>query len=323
MMQSFFIIITLSLFSSCSKGSGASPVTPVTPPVDTTAQFRPALKGKLVYHSYSCYSCNDSKMFLYDFQKGTLTELSKGWGLTNPMNGHISPDGRKIVFMGKANPSAEWDLFLSRTDNPSILVNLTAASAATNEDPKFSPDGASIIFKRNGVMTEIDTLGNVKRKIMVPQSEASMPYYSSDGKSLVYAGTAGTASNIYSVYLPDGTVRTEYAASGIYAYYPIVRDDTSYLFTRWYNSSDQHDQVYLGSWKGAAPVSLPFNEPQGDYSDAFPAGSDYVILSSTRKGTKGGYDLFVADIRSGKILALDAYNAGINTVNNELGACYR
>lgn len=159
--------------------------------------------------------------------------------------------------------------------------------------------------------------------IPIPRSEASMPYYTNDGKSIVYAGTVGTASNIYSVHLPDTAVRTEYAAGGIYAYYPIVRDDTSYLFTRWYSSSDQHDQVWLGSWKGGAPVSLPFNEPQGDYSDAFPAGSDYVILSSTRKGAKGGYDLYVADLHSGKIVALDVYNAGINSINNELGACYR
>jgi Tol biopolymer transport system component len=67
---------------------------------------------------------------------------------------------------------------------------------------------------------------------------------------------------------------------------------------------------------------LPFNTADANFSDAFPVNDHTVVLSSTKNGGRGQYDLYLADIKSGKIWSLNLYNAYINTATNELGSCY-
>ncbi|MGU7785407.1 TolB family protein, partial [Burkholderia sp. PU8-34] len=114
------------------------------------ASFPSALTGKLVYHSYVNYGDGTSQLFLYDFSAHTLTQLSKSaWGITDPMNAVFSPDGKWIAFMGITNNA--WNVFMYQlgTNNPPI--NMTNSTGATrNEDPKFSSDGKTLVFKQNG-----------------------------------------------------------------------------------------------------------------------------------------------------------------------------
>ncbi len=88
------------------------------------------------------------------------------------------------------------------------------------------------------------------------------------------------------------------------------------------NAANHNDQVYLGSLNGHLFKSLPFNEPDQNYSDAYPVNRKYVILSCTKPGSKGNYDLYLADMETGESWLLRKYNEAINSVNNELGACY-
>ncbi|MBS1934432.1 MAG: hypothetical protein JST96_10570 [Bacteroidetes bacterium] len=64
-------------------------------------------------------------------------------------------------------------------------------------------------------------------------------------------------------------------------------------------------------------ITVAFN-----FSDPFPCGTAYIFLSATRSDAKGGYDLYIADVKSGKIWPMDYYNTSINSGNNELGSCY-
>ncbi len=86
--------------------------------------------------------------------------------------------------------------FRSRAGAP---FNLTHAAHTRDEDPKFSFDGSKIVFKRNGILTEMDTLGGILKSYALPHPEASMPYYSwrvsGNPNDQVYLGFFGDRAN--------------------------------------------------------------------------------------------------------------------------------
>lgn len=285
---------------------------------------QPALTGRLVFHNYTCYSCNDSKLFLYDFRTNSLAEISNSWGISNPMNAHFSPDGKSIVFMG-ITPGSGWDVFrwrIGTTVNPQNLTRLFGNKR--DEDPKYSFDGNKIVFKQNGIIKEMDTLGNIFHTINVPNTEASMPFFTIGNNSIVYSGNeaVGNTADILIFSSATNTVLPLSANIGVEEYYPIVRDDTSFLFTKWSSTTDHNDQVFLGFFNGRLALRLPFNEIGYNFSDAYPINNKYVVLSSTKSGGSGGYDLYIADLINGKKWSLYLYNKNINTTKEELGAAY-
>lgn len=326
-MQKIFAGMVIVIFScimmcsySCSKGTANIPG-----PVDTTKNDQPALKGRLIFHTYSCYDCNDSKIYSYDFATGKLLLLSDGWNMVNAMNAHFSADGTKLVFMGEPAGTTNWDVFVWTVGSSIPPKNLTASFGATrDEDPKFSNKGAKIVFKQNGVIKEMDTLGNIIHSFTVPQSEASMPFYAKGDTVILYSGSEATASTADIDKLSVASSFTEpiSAIKNLEEYYPIAFDDSSFLFTRWFSQVNQNDQVYRGFLNGGNTERLSFNEENENYSDAYPVNDSLVILSSTRPGGRGGYDLYIANIKTGKRWSLSLYHPAINSARNELGACY-
>jgi Tol biopolymer transport system component len=61
------------------------------------------------------------------------------------MNGSFGVTPDTFTFMAIDNEADEWDIYVSRSGK---ITNLTKNSGFRNEDPKWSPDGKSIIFKR-------------------------------------------------------------------------------------------------------------------------------------------------------------------------------
>ncbi|NOU46336.1 MAG: hypothetical protein HOO86_04655 [Bacteroidales bacterium] len=318
----FLFICICAGFISCHKNRGEDK--PPVIPIDTGYIKPLVLQGKLVYHTYSCYSCNDSKLYLYDFGAKQFSCLSTGWDISNPMNAHFSPDGTRIVFMGTLSNQNDWNVFIYPIGSDSVPVNLTKGFTGRNEDPKFSPDGAKIVFKHNGILHEMDTTGAIIQSFILPQDEASMPYYTSDGSGILYAGseTGSSTLDISLLTVSTGISRFISSTPRVEEYYPIVRDDTSFLFTRWNDQTNRNDQVYMGFYDDRTPVRLPFNKPNDNYSDAYPVNDSILVLSGTQLGGRGQYDLYLADVKSGKIWSLNSYNPYINTTDNELGACY-
>lgn len=317
-------LVLLIGLMTVSEGCSKSPSTSLIP-TDTSANHQPALSGRLIFHRYTCYACNDSKLYLFNFNSGVFTTLGANWPITNAMNAHFSPNGKKIVFMGFQSNSTNWDLFLWEIGSTSAPLNLTAANGvARDEDPKFSADGTRIVFKQNGVMKEMDTTGTITRIFTVPQSEASMPFYILNDQYLLYAGaeSVGTTTDLFQFSISSKSVTALSSQPGLEEYYPIARDDSSFLFTRWVSNTNRNDQVYLGFYDGRNPKSLPFNETDQNFSDAYPVGGRYVIISSTRPGGMGAYDLYLADIITGAKWSLTKYHPNINAGANELGASY-
>lgn len=278
----------------------------------------PALKGLMIYHSYTSYDRGDSQMFLYDFTSGVLKRISDNWEISNAMNAHFSPDGQSFVFMGVGAATNTWDIFLCRLDNLDAPVNLTATGFTRDEDPKFSPDGKRIAFKRDFRIAEmVLATGNVE---IISPSDYSMPYYNADGTKMVCSKGDGANSSIAVIDLKSKAITTLYDAPDLQDYYPIGADASSFYYSQGYSQGNRADQVYRGFWSGLKSRKLPFNSTDGDYSDAYPAGSDWVVISSTRTGTKGGYDLYIANVESGEVFTMNDYHPQMNSPKQELGA---
>ncbi|RFZ92331.1 hypothetical protein D0C36_12925 [Mucilaginibacter conchicola] len=323
------LVFLAGMLISCQKDSKIKTVVDTAQSTKTSrlstnaVQAKPAVTGKLVYHSYSCYACAGTKMYIYNFSTNTLTWVSQNWNIDYPMNAHFSPDGTKIVFMGQPAGSGDWDIYLWTVGSSSAPTNLTAGNNLRDEDPKFSPNGYRIAFKQAGDLKIMELTGSVTNVVTnTPSIEEGMPYYNDDATGLLYARGAGSASDIYKINL-DGTNNTALAnVSGVQEYYPIKRDQNTFLYSRWYSSTDHHDQVYMGYFANSTRTRLPFNNNNAEYADAYPCGTDNVILSSTRSGTVGGYDLYIANINTGAIYSLSTYNSGINSSVDELGSAY-
>ena len=322
-------LFLLTIFIGCGKektnGDPAPSDSSVVIPPPPNSNL-PDIKGELVYHSYVNYG-DESKMYIYDFSKKQLSCISCNWNIHDPMNAHFSPDGTKIVFMGQAVPNGKWDIYIWTIGSPGAPANLTAGDRSRDEDPKFSPDGKSICFKQTtsqstGNLKIMDLNGTIINNVTNNTIESGVPYYLFNSAALIYARGAGAASDIYKVNMNSSNNRAIEKENNLQEYYPIVVDSNTYLFSRWYSTSNHNDQVYLGYFLGTPSISLPFNTPNANYSDAYPCGTDYVFLSSTRAGTVGAYDLYIAHLKTGAIWTLTSFQQNVNTSVNELGACY-
>jgi len=310
-------ILTILALTNCSSKDTSEP--PEKTPVITAA---PMLKGKLVYHSYTSYESLDSKIYLYDFSTNELKHISDGWNIQHSMNAHFSPDGKQITFMGIGKETDTWDIFLYDISSTEPPINLTPNGKTRDEDPKFSPDGKKIVFKKDGNIAEMNLADKTVKLLLEGDIEYSIPYYNSDGTKLVFTANAGKYLSIMTMDLSTRTIGTLYDVAGIQDYYPINADKTSFYYVSGYSETNPIDQVYRGYWSGLKSKLLPFNETDGDYSDPYPVDDNWVVISSTRAGGLGGYDLYIANAISGEVFPMTDYNKDINTSKDDLGACY-
>ena len=234
------------------------------------------------------------------------------------MNAHFSPDGKKITFMGIGKDTNTWDIFLYDLTQAAAPTNLTPNHNTRDEDPKFSPDGKRIVFKQDFRVAEMD-LTTRAVQVLSP-SDCSMPYYNTTGTKLLCSKGDGATSSIEVIDLKTGRITPLYDTPEVQDYYPINVDASSFYYSVGYSKHHAIDQVYRGFWDGRKSERLPFNALDGNYSDAYPVNSQWVLLSSTRVGGLGGYDLYIAHVSTGEIFSMNAYNAQINTSKEELGA---
>lgn len=314
-----FCLILSCMLTACGDEKTDDPTIPETEINDTE---RPVtLKGKLLYHRYTEYTTGDSEIYLYDFASDKIEHLSKNWNIRNPMNAHISPDGKQIVFMGQTDKN--WDVFRYDLTKKSAPENLTAALGddIRDEDPKFSPDGKRICFKHHWRVAEMDLA--TKNVTILTDWDYGIPYYNHDGSKIICTKGDAETSSIAVIDVKTKEIRTLYDTPGVQDYYPINADDESFFYSVGYAPDNKIDQVYRGYWNGKKSVCLPFNNTDGDYSDAYPvANTNWVVLCSTRAGSVGSYDLYIANTKTGKIYSMQDYNMDINTGKSELGPCY-
>ena len=278
-----------------------------------------------MFHRYTNYDAWDGRIYLYDFAAKRLRCLSERWEIDHAINANFSPDGKQIVFMGVPRGQHRgdaWDVYLWKLDSPAKPVNLTEGPARRDEDPRFAPDGKRIVFKQDGEIRIMDLANRQVQAIPFggAKAERSMPMFTSDEESVVYAEGARKDMDLFSINVADGVRRPLAIEPEVQEYFPVPLDASRFLFVRWTNQNDHHDQVWLGSLDGRTREPLRFNQPGTDTSDPFPIDDRLVLFSSNRPPGKGGYDLWLGDREDGASWPLSAL--GINSPQDELGVSY-
>jgi len=287
----------------------------------------PSLEGTLIYHRYSDYQSWDATMWMIDLPTGELTQVGRDWtSMISPINAHFSADGLLITFMGSAAglPENDWDVFTSAWDGKTWAEpkNLTGPNGARDEDPKFSPDGKTIIYKQDGVLVTMSADGSGKEYLTQGEPESSMPYFAANGKDILFE----RSGDIF--LLKNGIETKMFAGDGESSYYPIGMDDKTYLYTR--VQSTKHDAIMQGFYDGAASKTYFFNSIDWDTSDSYPYedGSNYIFyVTGDYLIPHGGYNLAFADLANKKRYDIDEFygkkrSTDINSEFQELGPAW-
>ena len=254
-------------------------------------------KGQLLCHSYSSYTAMDSKIHYYDLNTGEIFNITSSV-FVNEMNADFGSHPYDIVFMAIDPAADEWDIYRYNTISRRF-TNLTRNSGYRNEDPKFSPDGRSILFKRGYWsqeadrfiydLAEMDLLTGEIRMLTDDVQEQAMPVYSPDGESVYYSVHLETGeSGIYRISCTDPAFSQEclFHESGLSAYYPMTAGDDLY-FTRWISADLPNDSIV--KYTDGQLQALPFNNEDFNCSDPFPLADGTMFYSSTKNGS---YDLY-------------------------------
>jgi hypothetical protein len=275
----------------------------------------PSLDGSLIYHRYSSYEAWDATLWMVDLPTGRQTQVGAQWkGMLSPINAHFSPDGHAITFMGSNTGLSEkdWDVFVSKWNGQrwSEPTNLTGPNGARDEDPKFSPDGVTIIYKENGVLTTVSKAGGPKKYLTANEPESSMPFYSPDGKTILFERNGGIFT------LVNGVTTKMRSGAGRSSYYPIALDNQSFLYTR--VQDNDHDAIYRGFYDRRPSIRYFFNSTDWDSSDSYPLadGSRFIFyVSGNFLIPHGGYNLMVADLKAKKSYDIDEVYKEVRSVD--------
>lgn len=268
----------------------------------------------LMWHSYTDYFALDSRLYVRN-PDGEVTEISGDF--KHAMNGDFGNSPDDIVFMAIDNSIDEWDIYLSKSG---VITNLTENSGFRNEDPKFSPDGKTIVFKRgiwsnqeNDFVYNLALLDSENGEITILTDdiyEEAMPYFSSDGNSIYYTDYENSLGSICCLNLEDKSTKTIFSETGICAYYPMIVEQILY-FTKWHSAENHTDMIIR--FDGEKYDEMPFNSTEYNCSDPFPIDGKQIIYSGTQKGS---YDLYYFDGETSQPIT------GINTDIHELGAAF-
>ncbi len=301
---------------------------------------RPPLSGKLAYQIDPGATYPNGALMLYDFATNQLTEISKGWGLTFPQNPHFFRDGSKLAFSAILNGSPHRDIFVWSIGSSGEPGDLTGGNEATEEDPKFSSVDDSIVYKQWDGPKEHARIGviNPNGMMLVPlpipsaYEELSMPFYLSDGKTLLFTDGRGmlekSKSDIYKVDTQNCSnescpkIPLEILPK-IPEYYPIPWTLNRFLFVRGLKDDlfPQSDQIHMSDLHTPRPFRLPFNVENAENADPYPVDDRLVIFSSIRAGSHG-YDLYLGDAVTGQVWPLTMYHPGLQSAGAELGPAY-
>ena len=287
------------------------------------------LTGTLIYHRYSDYGSWDATMWSLDLKSGAHNQINQQWRtVLSPINAHVSSDGQYLTLMGSAaglpaingEVQYEWDVFISHRDGSrwSDPINLTGPNGKRDEDPKFSPDGKTIVYKEDGVLATVASTGGAKTYLTSGEAQSSMPYFRTNGTDILFE----RQGEIY-LKTKSGDQRMDSGIGGESSYYPIGVDDERFLFSRVQDS--KHDGIRWGYYDGRSSIDLFFNNDTWDSSDSYPYkdAKDFIFLVSGDVNIpKGGYNLVIADLKTQKVVNIDDLYGEINSHLEELGPAW-
>jgi len=112
---------------------------------------------------------------------GRSEQITSGGGLG--IQPAISPDGRLVAYA--AGNAAHVRIFI-RTIGGGRTIPLSDDSTADEEEPKWSPDGASILFLARGGASIAPALGGSSRPVVAPGDGVASATWSPDGLEIAF-----------------------------------------------------------------------------------------------------------------------------------------
>lgn len=283
------------------------------------------LHGRIAYHAYSDYMAApvdsiDGNALVYKIDGDVLANVTDALAIDNSMNPHFSPDGSKMVFMAipSGAPRTRSSLEVYVYDLAEGQLSRLTSDTVPDEDPKFSPDGLLIVWKRDGQVWRMQSDGTVKTQLTTTGDEKSGPSYSPDGTQIAYWSSSGQSADVWRMNSSGGGASALVATANIQDYYPIFRDNNNVLYSRWESTSDHHDKIYNVEVSSGISTRLAVNVTGVEDADAAPVDATYIVFSSTRSGGKGSYDILIGRYDNGGTYTL----GNANSAHKDLGACY-
>ncbi len=253
----------------------------------------PQLNGIIVFHTYTSYFNFDGTLHILDLSKQTITDLNfNDWdGCANPS---VSPDGNKLVFMAVPHSNHNYNnLELILYDISTGEIKRLTNNNVADEDPKFSPNGIDVVFKRNGDIYKINTNDNsVEQLTATPTVEEWAPFYSSDGSKIYYTSRTNNNDDIWQIDA-DGQNSQALIEGLNNEWYPQTVDSQHFLYTLTNNGDD----IYEYTLSDGASEKLSTNSSSDD-SDPFYIYDNYCGFSSSRDGN---YDLYIGNMQTGEV----------------------
>ena len=209
--------------------------------------------------------------------------------------------------------------------NTGVLTNVSKRAAlgrSMDEDPVFSGDGESILFKRDRAdlwQIDLKTFRAVQITFDGKRREESGPRVSPDGNWVAYWHSGGSTADVYRLPIRGGKAELLAGRKGIQEMFPVYLDGQTLAYTRWTGPTLHDDEVFILNLKTGRHRSAAFNSTNGaNDSDPFPVRGLVGYSSDRREEGKGGWDLYLGDPNRSEPLHLRK----ISTPRHDLGGTY-
>ncbi len=132
-------------------------------------------------------------------------------GLADRLSPALSPDGRRIAFVG-LDDDVKGDIYLLDLTRPDAAPTRLTGRDAEDGAPAFSPDGGTLYFHqrlpgenaRRIVAVDVSGAAPASLHVVSTGGDAAEPALSPDGKRLAFVSTRGGPSAVYVMDLPSG-----------------------------------------------------------------------------------------------------------------------
>ncbi len=211
----------------------------------------------------------------------TLRRLTELPGLEGQPD--LSPDGRQVVYSSAA--SGNLDIFVMRSDG-GRAINITADSAADDEQAAFSPNGERLVFRSSRDGGGLFLMGATGESVRRLTDEGFDPAWSPDGLQVAYSVEAvldpyaryGVAA-LWIVNVATGEKRQRLPGDAVQpAWSPDGR-----RIAYWANTGGQRDLWTVGV-ESSEPVAVT-SDAATDWSPEWSPDGRWLYFSSDRAGS--------------------------------------